>query len=181
MQDKRPQAAQKSGRRQLTIILVMAAFSLGGAYALFFSAQSGASWGTTNNGAFVQPPTTIEQLGWQTPEQTTLPTSGQWWLWTVADQCNEVCTTALQKLRAAHILLNREAKRVRRGVSTASQFVMPEDQPDLQRILTPMGDMNEGIYIVDPNGNLVFFYPLDINPKLLLADLKRLLKVSQIG
>ena len=41
--------------------------------------------------------------------------------------------------------------------------------------------MDEGIYIVDPNGNLVFSYPLDINPKLLLADLKRLLKVSQIG
>ena len=58
---------------------------------------------------------------------------------------------------------------------------MPEDQPDLQRIETPNGDMDEGIYIVDPNGNLVFFYPLDINPKLLLADLKKLLKVSQIG
>jgi cytochrome oxidase Cu insertion factor (SCO1/SenC/PrrC family) len=87
----------------------------------------------------------------------------------------------LQKLRAAHILLNREAKRVRRGVTTSPAFVVPEDQPDLQRIVTPNGDMDEGIYIVDPNGNLVFFYPLDINPKLLLADLKKLLKVSQIG
>ena len=87
----------------------------------------------------------------------------------------------MQKLRAAHILLNREAKRVRRGVTTSPAFGVPEDQPDLQRIETPNGDMDEGIYIVDPNGNLVFFYPLDINPKLLLADLKKLLKVSQIG
>ena len=175
------QTVKNSGRRQLTIILVMALFSLGGSYLLFFSAKSGSSWGTTNNGAFVQPPVTVQQLDWRSIENVPLGTSGQWWLWTVADQCNEVCATALQKLRAAHILLNREAKRVRRGVTTASQFVVPEDQPDLQRILTPTGDMNEGIYIVDPNGNLVFFYPLDINPKLLLADLKRLLKVSQIG
>ena len=53
-----------SGRRQLTIILVMAFFSLGGSYALFFSAKGGASWGTTNNGVFVQPATTVAALGW---------------------------------------------------------------------------------------------------------------------
>lgn len=170
-----------SGRRQLTIILVMALFSLGGSYALFFSAKSGASWGTTNNGAFVQPATTVTGLGWVTPEQAPLATSGQWWLWTVADQCDEVCAEALQKLRAAHILLNKEAKRVRRGITTDAAFVLPEDQPDLLRIQSRREQTPEGIYIVDPNGNLVFFYPLDIEPKLLLADLKRLLKVSQIG
>lgn len=181
MQTESDKPSPTTGRRQLTIILVMALFSLGGSYALFFSAKSGTSWGTTNNGAFVQPATTVVDLGWATSEQTPLPTSGQWWLWTVADQCDAACVTALQKLRAAHILLNREAKRVRRGVTTSPAFVVPEDQPDLQRIETPNGDMDEGIYIVDPNGNLVFFYPLDINPKLLLADLKKLLKVSQIG
>jgi hypothetical protein len=78
-------------------------------------------------------------------------------------------------------LLNREAKRVRRGLSTGANFVTPKDQPDLVRISAGGGRMDEGIYIVDPNGNLVFSYPLDINPKLLLADLKRLLKASQIG
>lgn len=175
------QTTKNTGRRQLTIILVMAAFSLGGSYLLFFSAKSGSSWGTTNNGAFVQPPVTVQQLDWRTIENVPLDTSGQWWLWTVSDQCSDSCEQALQKLRAAHILLNREAKRVRRGVTTGSAFVTPEDQPDLVRIGASGGRMDEGIYIVDPNGNLVFFYPLDINPKLLLADLKRLLKVSQIG
>ena len=175
------QTVKNSGRRQLTIILVMAMFSLGGSYLLFFSAKSGSSWGTTNNGAFVQPPVTVQQLDWRSIENVPLGTSGQWWLWTVCDQCRDSCRQALQKLRAAHILLNREANRVRRGVTTDSTFVTPEDQPDLVRIGASRGRMDEGIYIVDPNGNLVFFYPLDINPKLLLADLKRLLKVSQIG
>ena len=70
---------------------------------------------------------------------------------------------------------------MRRGLTTGSGFVLPKDQPDLVRISAGGGRMEDGIYIVDPNGNLVFFYPIDINPKLLLADLKRLLKVSQIG
>ena len=148
---------------------------------MFFAAQDGERWGTTNNGAFVQPVVTVDQLQWQTPDGVPLSTSSQWWLWTVADQCDVVCAEALQKLRAANILLNKEAKRVRRGITTGPAFVIPDDQPDLLRIQSLREQTPEGIYIVDPNGNLVFFYPLDINPKLLLADLKRLLKVSQIG
>jgi hypothetical protein len=159
----------------------MALCSLGGSYALFFAAQDGERWGTTNNGTFVQPVVTVDQLQWQTPDGVPLSTSSQWWLWTVADQCDVACAEALQKLRAAHILLNKEAKRVRRGITTGPAFVIPDDQPDLLRIQSLREQTPEGIYIVDPNGNLVFFYPLDINPKLLLADLKRLLKVSQIG
>ena len=170
-----------SGRKQLAVILIMASCSLGGSYALFFAAQDGERWGTTNNGTFVQPVVTVDQLQWQTPDGVPLSTSSQWWLWTVADQCDVVCAEALQKLRAAHILLNKEAKRVRRGITTGPAFVIPDDQPDLLRIQSLREQTPEGIYIVDPNGNLVFFYPLDINPKLLLADLKRLLKVSQIG
>ncbi|MEL0047621.1 MAG: hypothetical protein VW867_03170 [Gammaproteobacteria bacterium] len=170
-----------SGRKQLAIILIMAVCSLGGSYALFFAAQGGERWGTTNNGTFVQPMLTVDDLQWRSPDGAPLSTSSQWWLWTVADQCDEVCAEALQKLRAAHILLNKEAKRVRRGITTDAAFVLPEDQPDLLRIQSRREQTPEGIYIVDPNGNLVFFYPLDIEPKLLLADLKRLLKVSQIG
>ena len=128
------QTTINSGRRQLTIILVIAAFSLGGSYLLFFSAKSGSSWGTTNNGAFVLPPVTVQQLDWRTIENVPLDTSGQWWLWTVSDQCSDSCKQALQKLRAAHILLNREAKRVRRGLTTGSNFVPLDDQPDLVRI-----------------------------------------------
>ena len=175
------QSARTSGRKQLTIILIMALCSLGGSYALFFAAKSGSSWGTTNNGTFVQPRTTIADLQWRTTDDLTLSTSDQWWLWVVAENCDAICGDALQKLRAAHILLNKEAKRVRRGITTQGGFTVPEDQPDLLRINSSVERTPQGIYIVDPNGNLVFHYPLDINPKLLLADLKRLLKVSQIG
>ena len=41
--------------------------------------------------------------------------------------------------------------------------------------------LTEGIYIVDPIGNLVLHYPLSDAGKPVLTDLKKLLKLSQIG
>ena len=49
------------------------------------------------------------------------------------------------------------------------------------RVRPTQRDMPVGIYIIDPLGNLVFFYPVDAPPEDVLKDLKRLLKVSQIG
>ena len=80
---------ENDARRQLTLILIVASLSLGGSYALFYLARGSEGWGTTNNGAFVDPPSTITELGWSTQDGATLSTSGQWWLWTVAAQCKE--------------------------------------------------------------------------------------------
>jgi hypothetical protein len=50
------------------------------------------------------------------------------------------------------------------------------------RLLSGSGSpLAAGIYIVDPLGNLVLHYPVDASGKSVLTDLKRLLKVSQIG
>jgi cytochrome oxidase Cu insertion factor (SCO1/SenC/PrrC family) len=40
---------------------------------------------------------------------------------------------------------------------------------------------DEGIYLVDPQGFLMMRYPQDVEQRALLADLKRLLKISKIG
>jgi hypothetical protein len=52
------------------------------------------------------------------------------------------------------------------------EFRPPGGQPD-----TPAG----GIYVVDPLGNLVLYYPADGRMSAVLKDLQRLLKVSRIG
>lgn len=170
-----------SGRRQLTLILITATLSLGGSYLLFFLAQDSSGWGTTNNGAFVNPPLNIEDIGWQDSKGIKVPTSSDWWLWTVTENCTEDCAKALKNLQATHILLNREAKRVRRGFSNYSGNFIPENQPNLKIITIVNQPVPQGIYIIDPNGNLVFRYAIVTNPKDILQDLKRLLKVSQIG
>jgi cytochrome oxidase Cu insertion factor (SCO1/SenC/PrrC family) len=40
---------------------------------------------------------------------------------------------------------------------------------------------SDRIYIIDPAGNLVMSYPADADPSYMKKDIKRLLKVSQIG
>ena len=85
----------------------------------------------------------------------------------------------MKSLKATHILLNKEAERVRVAYSSADQ-VAPGTSGVI-RVRPTQRDMPVGIYIIDPLGNLVFFYPVDAPPEDVLKDLKRLLKVSQIG
>ena len=40
---------------------------------------------------------------------------------------------------------------------------------------------HDHIYVIDPLGNLMMRFPKDVDPSLMLKDLKRLLKISQIG
>ena len=40
---------------------------------------------------------------------------------------------------------------------------------------------HDHIYMIDPLGNLMMRFPKDVDPSLMAKDLKRLLKVSQIG
>ena len=81
-----------------------------------------------------------------------------------------------------HILLSREAGRVRRAYTNLSgqEVELGEPYPKLHRINITQ-PLPVGAYIVDPNGNLVLFYAIDSNPKFILEDLKKMLKVSQIG
>jgi cytochrome oxidase Cu insertion factor (SCO1/SenC/PrrC family) len=39
----------------------------------------------------------------------------------------------------------------------------------------------ERVYIIDPLGNLMMYYPPDADPSGMLKDLKKLLKYSKIG
>lgn len=173
-----------SGRSQLLIIIAVAMVSLGGSYLLFYFSQNSDGWGTTNHGAFVQPPLTIDQLGWQSAEGAPLAPQ-HWWIWLNAKTCETECRQAVKDMRALHILLNREADRVRRGLTIPAQIQAPDwltQYPELVRIESQTPPSNgEGIYLVDPLGYVVLFYAMNTNPKLVLEDLKRLLKVSQIG
>jgi hypothetical protein len=47
--------------------------------------------------------------------------------------------------------------------------------------LAPAGESNTRIWIADPLGNLVLSYPADTDPRGMIADLKKLLKLSHIG
>gem|GEM_PF-1025998 len=55
-------------RRQLVLMLVIVAVTLGGSYLLFVLAQGGNLWGTVNKGEFVRPTTAVTDFDWRTVE-----------------------------------------------------------------------------------------------------------------
>ncbi|MEM1433276.1 MAG: hypothetical protein AAGG11_04420 [Pseudomonadota bacterium] len=180
-----------SGRLQLLIMLVVAAVSLFGSYFLFLAVRGEGGLGTVNNGEFVSPPLTVAELPLVADRERPVDWSAHWWLITVAaEDCGQLCADSVHLLRQMHILLNKDADRVRRALllngdaPTGLRSDYPElalgqlpglEVADNDRLLTP------GVYIVDPIGNFVFRYPLEVEGSAMLKDLKRLLKVSQIG
>lgn len=178
-------SASASPRRQFVLILLVAFGSLVGAWLLFYVATQGGLWGTVNKGTFVDPPMTVADLELDTDDGVPFATDGKWWLWVVPKgPCEEACRHAVHQLRQLHVLLNRDAPRVRRALVTASgeaDAALLERYPRVQVLSGNLADLKEGLYVVDPIGNLVLHYPLEDAGEPVLDDLERLLEVSQIG
>lgn len=167
----------------MIIICVVAVGSLGGSWLYFFLVQSGSmSFGTVNNGAFVEPARNASDLA-LSHEGLVFDTERKWWLLVVpgVGRCDDSCTEAVERSRALHVLLNRDATRVRRGLVVG--HARPDIDPMEAEVLIGPGAnvLDQGAYIVDPDGTLVTFYRFDQIGKPLLEDLKRLLRTSQIG
>lgn len=184
--DKKPNDDQldpaviRRNRMQMVGIMLIGFITLGASYGVFYFAKTGGGWGTTNHGEFVTPSTSTTQLGWQVEGS-----QQHWWLWMVTSGCDVACQDQVQKMQALHKLLNRDVDRLRRGYTGPLGAATPAWMPQYPALATvnvaDRSAVKDGIYIVDPNGNLVLYYPLDVNPKPVLEDLKKLLKVSQIG
>ena len=178
------QDATARNRRMLLAMFAIAFFTLGGSYVLFYAARDGGVWGTTNQGEFVDPPLTVSSLGLKGSDGELITEGGTWWLWVVSNgDCAGDCATAVHQLRQLHILLNKDSDRVQRGLITAPGMTPPllGEYPGVKHLTGELSPLTEGIYIVDPIGNLVLYYPLTDAGKPVLTDLKKLLKLSQIG
>ncbi|MFK7915331.1 MAG: hypothetical protein AB8B93_15565 [Pseudomonadales bacterium] len=179
-----PEQVRRRNRLQLIAIFMIAVISLSASYFLFFSARDGGVWGTTNNGEWVKPPLVAADLGLLDASGAAAELEPLWGVWVVSDQpCAQVCDEAVFKMRQLHVLLNKDADRVRRALIApdAAGAQLRENYPKLSRWTAAAQALAPGVYLVDPIGNLVFRYPLDTVGKPVLSDLKRLLKVSQIG
>jgi cytochrome oxidase Cu insertion factor (SCO1/SenC/PrrC family) len=174
-----------SGRRQLSLIVLIAGLSLAGAYLLFLAVRDSNGWGTTNNGVFVEPARVLADLDIRDESGNRVDAAGVWLLWVLTSApCSAQCEQAMQQLRALHTLLNKDADRVRRGLvmnAGAGGEQLRQRYPEVAFLTGTVDGLASGIYIVDPIGNLVFWYPFAAAGEPVLDDLKRLLKVSQIG
>jgi len=157
------------------------------AYVLYQSSRASAPWATTNKGTLVDPIVSVSDLGLTADENAvSMGASGTWWLVTVSDGvCNGDCQQALHELRQLHVLLGRDASRVKRSLVelgvTQPEASLLQEYPDVTGFAGPVHALVAGVYVVDPLGNVVLRYPYADAGKPVLDDLKQLLKVSHIG
>ena len=114
-----------------------------------------------------------------------------------AGNCDEPCRQALYVMRQTRLSLNNDMSRVERvflttGSCCAREFLAHEhsglmvlDATGAQgtRLLQefPADGRPYSLFIVDPLGNLMMSYDARQNPKGLLEDLQKLLRLSHIG
>lgn len=160
------------GNRTLWSIWLVALLPLLAAL-LSYSLDVNLGQGSSNRGELQQPVRTLPQWGglparytghWtvmlsaprncETPAQSSIPERC----------CQAECEVQLNKLHAVHDALGRDAGRVRVVVEGTDLVVL-----------------EPGVWVVDPLGNLLLYYPLEQPGTDLLEDLRRLLKVSSLG
>ena len=189
------ESARRRGRRvALAILAICAAPTLAAWFAYFvWPPQS-----RGNYGELIEPqPISDARLG--RPDGGSLRFSqlrGKWILLNIdSGACAEACRRRLLYIRQVRLAQGRDAERIER-VWLLSDSVIPEptlirDFPGLHVALAsgspalaqlpPARDPFDHIYVVDPLGNLMLRFPRDPDPRRMLKDLARLLKVSRIG
>ena len=163
--------------------------------------------GTTNKGMLVHPARPLDlpadmMIG---NESVNDYLQGLWTLVYIGDaDCDAVCNENLYKMRQIRIAQNENMGRVQRLYMVTGELIpgslaslLEKEYPEMDVLPvsaaqearfapyflidgTPMQGM-ERVYIVDPLGNLMMYYPQDADPGGMLKDLKKLLKYSKIG
>ncbi len=198
------------GRLKLVIIFaaflgpLLAAFvwyyGLGGAFA---------TRGTTNHAPLISPVVALQPFANTDMDgaRFTLESLKHRWsvIHTLAARCDPPCEKSLYNTRQTRLALGRDINRMQRILLSPNRDLLRRIQaahPDA--ILLPSDHQSShqssgGIEIqlpalsnhhnigaadallVDPLGNLMMIIPADLDPALLLKDLKKLLKLSRIG
>ena len=116
---------------------------------------------------------------------------GKWIFGTYASDSADL-QKAMYLMRQLNVALNRDINKLKRVLFSPPNFltdkilteyprteVILDPNQDLYKQLKNMGGANffdeQKIFIIDPYGRAVIFFPLSLNPKLILKDLKVLI------
>lgn len=197
------------GRRQLILLVLLFVVPLVGAWVVFiYFPDAVRSLGTTNYGKFVHPARSLEWPALKRPSGEPLGPDflrGKWtYLYFDRSACDSACQRNLWKMRQVRLAQGEDVHRVQRlfvltdAHDLAALVALLEKQhpaltavhgseQDIAGLLgqfavdgSPAVDAQR-VYIVDPLGRLMMYYPPDADPKGMIQDMERLLKVSQIG
>ncbi|MBI0415051.1 MAG: hypothetical protein ITD42_05780 [Nitrosospira sp.] len=119
------------------------------------------------------------------------------WVLLVIDSgvCEESCRKKLYYMRQVRLSQKTEMQRIERvllidddripEINIEKEFkgtwLINAKNNKLLEAIPAKVSQHDHIYVIDPLGNLMMRFPKDVDPSLMLKDLKRLLKISQIG
>jgi hypothetical protein len=181
-------------RRQRRILIGVALMFFA-PLAISFILYYGHAWhpgGRVNHGELIEPPRPLPDAGLPPPHSL----QHKWTLLYVQrGSCDALCLKRLYDMRQVRTALDRDMDRVQRVMiadkDCCEQQQLHEMHPDLITVarseavepllkLLPEPDSHR-VYLIDPLGNVMMFYAADTQAKGLLEDMKRLLRLSQIG
>lgn len=187
---------RKTGVGRLQLLAVAAVFAVPlalAAWMYYFDSMVPGS--TTNKGALLLPTLSLRD---ELPHsELHNKQSNQWlMLYVGSAECADDCDKALVRLRQSRLMLGKDMQRVGRVFlrsESAADTVDIDKQhaglitisdKGLARLLEesrPKELQLGGYYLIDPLGNLVMYFPPDLDPKEMVGDIKHLLKLSHIG
>ena len=154
------------------------------------------------HGTLLDPPRPLPAVALIRPDGSLAPPGALRGAWSLIypgnGACDSRCMTALADLRQVRLALDKDASRVRRvflytgpccregfpGPDEGDLLVLSADGPSGMELLgrfPPPAKGGDGLYVIDPLGNLILGYPAAGAARGLLADLERLLRLSRIG
>lgn len=198
---------RRRGRRQLVLLASLFFVPLLVAFWLYYGGGTWRPAGGTNQGDLVNPAVPLPAVSLARPDGTRTPADflqGKWSIAYLGDgACDERCRKALYLSRQSWIALNKDMDRVQRvflatGPDVDARFLAAEHADLLVALVGADADSQvlldqfpayDGVaptaagrlYLIDPLGNLVLSYSAAAPDKALLADVKKLLRLSHIG
>lgn len=196
-------------RNRLVLLGLAAMFFL--PVALSFLMYYGHTWqpaARVNHGELIDPPHPLPKLSLPVvagadPASPWAGFTGKWSLVYVGDgRCDDRCRHALVQIRQTRLALNNDMTRVQRVLLATDHCCtldyLQQEHPGLvavdasgaaatalvlafQRDNSPTSAASTFVYVVDPLGNLMMRYDTRDNPRGLLLDLQKLLRLSHIG
>jgi len=194
---------QKKNQRTIIILALMTAIPF--SIAWYLTGNPDFRPGATNNGELIAPVVITERSDLLGIDDFSVKNikelEGHWVILNIIPnkECNQLCIDAIHATKQLRLMLNKDLPRVRRAVilvqgNQKESFQPWWDADDrllkvkpssalLEKIKQKVAaELTDGmIILMDPLGNLMMQYKSGFDPYAVKSDLKKLLRISQIG
>jgi len=188
-----------TGRWKLLLIAALFFAPVIAAVTIFFYLPQYIPEGRVNYGTLISPARAVPQLNLVDASGAATSTAllGKWSLvYLGGADCADSCRTRLVLARQVRLALAEKRARVQRvylagspAAAAAAKAALAAEHPDLLFVAGSSGEVTrffqptdaDALYLLDPLGNWLMVYSGTIEHKGLHRDLKKLLRISQVG